>query len=488
MAQGRPGTGSASPGQAPQSSSAWQGTFHAAGAGASPSQHGFQSPSISGHASVSPPLQQPNGQVSLPLLSAGRGSASPAFGLNQQQHQPMYTDFSTGNSFSDATSSYGQNQGYSWSKPPISLDTAQAGQQQLASPPFWQDMTGSQSTGANAGGSSHNGALSATTLAFLAAANGSASLDPTMAVYDENSGGYATPSYAGSVADDSSFDDRDFGSHSPFSRPLSQQFTPDIRADLNQPFLHAGSDLYAFRDTVRQTASDWDSASSVSGAADEVHSVHSRASPGNINASPELGPKVYVNEGNGLEMAVGRMFAPMPSPKIFPPSPVRDDTLRANSSSPGEELEHIEPVFTASPSHSPQLAAQDTSNLPTIPTFSRLSPSPSSPGFKQTATSSTAQDQQGQPSLKSPPLRRGPGWPATTSDQTRLSALAPLAIPATPDLTLTTATPTAVPRTATARQDSTQAALDTVFSTFFDKANRPTRTVSMAVGCDSIAV
>lgn len=380
----------------------------------------------------------------------------------------MYPDFAVGNASNPASqnaSPYNQSFGGTWSQPSMTFDTAG---QAIALTPFWQNISNQAKLTLDTNtGSVPTGALSATTLAFLAAAGASGSLDPSMSVYDENTGGYATPSYAGSIADDSSFDDRDLDSQTPFSRPVLTHYNTEQRQIFSQPFLNAGSDLYAFRDVHRGTASDWDSASSVSGAADEPQS---RASPANIHASPELGSKAYSNEGNGLEMAVGRMFAPIESPKLFPPSPARNETLRAASASPGPEIGTVEPVFTASPSHSPRLAAQDVPA--SVPTFQRLSPSPTSPAFRTTSPPD------GQPALRSPPLSNGVGRTSAAADQNRLSALAPLLIPAAPDLTLTTATPTAVPRTATIRQDSTQAALDTVFSTFFDKANhRPARTV-----------
>lgn len=465
----RRGSGSGSPAPAPvQPRSAWQNTFQ----GAALAVPAFQpSPPLRSHSSsVSPPLQASGAQLSPPFI-AGRGSASPPFGFNVQGHiQPMYTDFMAGNSTDGAAQyagAYSPNFGDAWSKAAMSPGSNFMHQPASSR---WQGGSNQGSLSINTNtGPVPNGALSATTLAFLAAANGQASLDPTMAIYDENTGGYATPSYAGSVADDSSFDDRDHNSHSPFSRPVSSHNNYEGRHDLGQPFLSAGQDLYAFRDAHHRAPSDWDSASSVSGAADDPPS---RASPAAAQPSPDMGSRTYVSEGNGLEMAVGRMFAPIASPKPFPPSPIRDDTLKAAPSPPVPEGEPVNRVFTASPSHSPRLAAQETTSMPTVPTFSRLSPSPSSPAFRTT----TASPPDGQPSLRSPPLPNGLGRPA---DQNRLSTLAPLAIPAAPDLTLTTATPTAVPRTATMRQDSTQAALDTVFSTFFDKANAPARTVRM---------
>ena len=421
-----------------------------------------------------------------------------------------------------------------------------------------------------------------------------ASLDPTSTVYDENSGGYGTPSYAGSYADDSSFEDRDltldFGSFTNFplsdydqQQPPQPQGPSQAQAQNQQPqpaaspghpqqqplqplasapqqpqqqhqggqspfasaFSHyqhpqgqgqypqaqgqpvfgkTGADLYAFRDANRPpAANEWDSNSSIGGA-----SGASPAHTGNLHSSPEMGAyqssfssssfggsgtgQGPVQEGNGLEMAVERMFAPLSSPQVLgatpspPVPPVRDDTIRSSSVpllDPRDDP--AAPLFTASPNHSPRLEAQgaegsggphlaSTTSLPNVPTLSRLSPSPASPSFRNTHVHAPSQTQTPglpyhpqplrqlahdvQPSLRSPPLPNGVAH-SLVSDQARLVQLAPLAIPERPDLTLTTATPTAMPRTAiTARQDSTQAALDTVFSTFFDRANRANRTVS----------
>lgn len=326
-------------------------------------------------------------------------------------------------------------------------------------------------------------------------------LDPTSVVYDENSRGYATPSYAGSFADDSSFDDRenDFasvynnlnnyntdGAHS--QQGYSKATTPESRNDvlvgadkdasssLNPQSAFAGADLLAFRESVKQQR-EWDDVSSASGYA---HSHVSGAPSGQgaggaLNSSPELrGGEAPLESGNGLEMAVEMMFAPIPSPMPIPVS--REQTIRTSSASPPlAENQHRslgnaarQMAFTASPHASPRLHADGRTpgisepELGSIPQLARSSPSPSprAPAFRvETALDSPSRH----PTLKSPPLPHG-----INQKEARTNSLAQLAIPSAPDLMLTTATPTAVPRTATGRQDSTMAALDSVF-TFFNK-------------------
>jgi len=389
----------------------------------------------------------------------------------QQQHQQQqYSQPPSGHN-----SPFGNAYSFQSARPPISVMTSNPG-----TPSYNQTMQDTSSSStltmpmAIATPSSHSGMMNSTsTFAYLTAGI----LDPTSMVYDENSGGYATPSYAGSYADDSSFDER--RSHSPFDS------RPDSRSPHNQDGRQSGgvapdtsfpnnaTDLLAFRDKLQQGKSDWDDLSSLGG---QDHVSTSRSSPSGHLSSPDLGARQQASssyENNGLEMAVERMFAPLTSPRLLP---TKEDTLRATSAPPPAFRGHSAPVsarsvFTASPAHSPVLRAQDQSSgniaVPSIPALARFSPSPTAQGnFLQ-----QQQQQLGQPSLRSPPL---PHLNSQTSTQENKNAsLAPLAIPDKPDLTLTTATPTAIPRTATARQDSTQAALDTVFSTFFQRpANR----------------
>lgn len=393
----------------------------------------------------------------------------------QQQHH--YTQQQP--SGSGQNSPFGNAYSFQSARPPISVMTSNP-----ATPSYNQSMQDISSSSTLAmpmpmpiATSSQFGSTMNSTSAFAYLSAGI--LDPTSMVYDENSGGYATPSYAGSYADDSSFDDR--RSHSPFSsRPESRspsnnnqannQLTPAMIQETAFP--NNASDLLAFRDKVGQGNSDWDDLSSI-GAQDRLST--SVSSPSGHLSSPDLGarqqpPSSYDN--NGLEMAVERMFAPLPSPRLMP---TKEDTLRATSA-PSSAFQGLSApvsarsVFTASPTHSPVLRPQElqdnnTIAPPSIPAFVRYSPSPTA------QANLLHQQQQGQPSLRSPPL---PHLSNQTSNQENKNAsLAPLAIPDKPDLTLTTATPTAIPRTATARQDSTQAALDTVFSTFFQRsANR----------------
>ena len=546
------------------------------------------------HQSGSAPFQQPpDHSHSHSLGQSSQGFSPPSASYDQLQYLSQQQQQQQAHPLSAFASLYAQQQPQSQSQLQQQSATASA--------------SGSAFGSGSGSGSMRPSSLSLLTntgdsaFAMLVAGSGSpsasamlASLDPTSTVYDENSGGYGTPSYAGSYADDSSFEDRDltldFGSFTNF--PLSdydqqqqqqqqhqQQHQPQAQDQQSQPapspgqqqqpvqplasppqqpqqhqqggqspfasaFSHyqqpqglgqysqsqgqpvfgkTGADLYAFRDANRPpAANEWDSNSSIGGA-----SGASPAHTGNLHSSPEMGAyqssfssssfggsgqggPVQVQEGNGLEMAVERMFAPFPSPQVLgatpspPVPPVRDDTIRSSSVpllDPRDDP--AAPLFTASPNHSPRLEAQgaegsagphlaSTTSLPNVPTLSRLSPSPASPSFRNTHVHA-APNTQGpphhpqplrqlahdvQPSLRSPPLPNGVAH-SLVSDQARLVQLAPLAIPERPDLTLTTATPTAMPRTAiTARQDSTQAALDTVFSTFFDRANRANRTVS----------
>ena len=252
-----------------------------------------------------------------------------------------------------------------------------------------------------------------------------------------------------------------------------------------------------------------------------------RSSPSSVGNfdSPELGTstknfddehshhEVADDRGNGLEMAVERMFAhpqhehesAMKNARLFPAgvrSSTREtrgrererngtgDTLRAVSAPPPPHLpssgiDHAndnesqsEAILTASPQHSPKLAAADADRDgdPTkvqagvgvgvpVPAIAMLSPSPTGNVFPPAIHTDHQEkiEQLDQPILRSPPLAHHHSGPT----------LAPLAIPDKPDLLVTS--PTAVPRTATMRQDSTQAALDTVFSQFFD--NRENRKV-----------
>lgn len=396
----------------------------------------------------------------------------------QQQQQQQQSSSQSGQN-----SPFGSSYSFQSSRPPISVMTANPG-----TPSYNQNMQDMSSSSTLAmpmpiatSSSSQFGAMNSTSaFAYLSAGI----LDPTSMVYDENSGGYATPSYAGSYADDSSFDER--RSHSPFSsRPDSKSPSYPVNQHNNQStpamtqetaFPNNASDLLAFRDKVGQGKSDWDDLSSL-GAQDRVST--SVSSPSGHLSSPDLGARQQSTlsyDNNGLEMAVERMFAPLPSPRLLP---TKSDTIRATSAPPPAFQGLSAPasarsVFTASPAHSPVLRPQDSqgtqdsnsnaSNV--IPAFVRYSPSPTVPGnFLE------QQQQQGQPSLRSPPLHHLSNQ--SSSQENKNASLAPLAIPDKPDLTLTTATPTAIPRTATARQDSTQAALDTVFSTFFQRpANR----------------
>lgn len=401
------------------------------------------------------------------------GYNSPQFFQQQQQYQQQYQEPSQtgqsspfGNSYSFQSSS---------SRPPISVmtsnpSTPSCNQQQDPSMSTSQTLTMAMPIPTTSSQSNMMGQSSS--FAYLTAGI----LDPTSMVYDENSGGYATPSYAGSYADDSSFDDR--RSHSPFdSRPdsrsphMGHNRTTSV-APQEPAFASNATDLLAFRETVQQGKSDWDDLSSL-GAQD--HISNTRSSPSNHLSSPELGAKQMASsfEGHGLEMAVERMFAPLPSPRLVP---TKEDTLRATSAPPPNFQALSAPasarsVFTASPAHSPVLGAQpdqviinNNNNNIAVPQVQRYSPSPTSQG-------NFMQQQQGQPSLRSPPLPHLTNQ--SSNGENKNALLAPLAIPDKPDLTLTTATPTAIPRTATARQDSTQAALDTVFSTFFQRpANR----------------
>lgn len=387
-----------------------------------------------------------------------------------QQHHQQNSQPQSGNN-----SPFGNAYSFQSARPPISVMTSQPG-----TPSYNQNMHDTSSSSSTLAmpmplATSQAGMMSSTsTFAYLTAGI----LDPTSMVYDENSGGYATPSYAGSYADDSSFDER--RSHSPFdSRPDSKspnnQFDGKPALSNGEPaFPKNASDLLAFRDSVQQGKPDWDDLSSLGG---QDHVSTSRSSPSGHMSSPDISARQQQAssnfEGHGLEMAVERMFAPITSPRL---QPEKENTLRATSAPPPDYQGISAPVsarsiFTASPAHSPVLRAQsdrpDNGIVPSIPGFARFSPSPTAPGsFLQ-----QQQQQEGQPSLRSPPL---PHLNNQSSGQENKNAsLAPLAIPDKPDLTLTTATPTAIPRTATARQDSTQAALDTVFSTFFQRpANR----------------
>lgn len=460
-------------------------------------------------------------------------------------------------------------------------------------------------------------------------------LDPTSMVFDENTNshrtsafgapggpggsssnnGYSTPSYAGSYADDSSFDDR--RSASPFFVPspnlqdvtldttsgsinnsnaflasahhIQQQsystapspsatslnMPPPLLGD-NQTFFGSADDLLAFREkytnlqpgqqdgrfgTMQAGAmhDNWETASSLAGSAVNGQEGENgsrvppgiRSTPGSVyegqagtggegelnnlrsnpamQSSPDLNNLVLKDddpnlkcEDTALEMSAERMFAPLPSPNLFPARD-RESTLRAghttatgtvrgdtsssrrqshdvsstdasqNPSTSSRGNDKSEGLFTASPADSPTLLSQDKGadveplGIPmSLPAIVSQPPTATQPQFDLSGPAggtnspppSTQQPQfrmtERKASLRSPPLTNvdSPGSAGSGSGgAAKTSSLAPLAIPEKPDLTLTTATPTAIPRTATQRQDSTQAALDTVFSTFFDKRN-----------------
>jgi hypothetical protein len=383
--------------------------------------------------------------------------------LQQNQYQQQFQSHPASPAFGYQTGTPDAYSGQSTFRPPISVFTGNNAFEGT-SPGYNAQMTFPMSIQSSA-------PLSASSLAFLA---GGSALDPTSIVYDENSGGYATPSYAGSFADDSSFDGR--RSASPFSsNPASRNEAADTSrqhnvTDQQVPGFGTSHELLAFREQHRRPQ-EWDDISSIAGGNEDVRSSPAGSgAAGSTYASPAarlLDDKAYGGEGNnGLEMAYERMFAPLPSPKLLnrnsspaPVQPSREDTLRASSHSPPVNMPlPAEPTLTLSPAQSPNLSA---STGPPIPVFSTLSPSPTSPAFRNVGSSSPGSG----PTLRSPPLPHG-----LQQSEHKTGLLAPLAIPLAPDLTLTTATPTAMPRTPVGRQDSTQAALDTVFSTFFERS------------------
>lgn len=419
------------------------------------------------------------------------GHNSPSYYPQQQHlHQQQQQQQSSG-----SNSPFGNSYSFQSSRPPISVMTSQP-----STPSYNQQAQSTSNSSSTLAmpmpiaiqNQSSTLVQSSTSFAYLTAGI----LDPTSMVYDENSGGYATPSYAGSYADDSSFDDR--RSHSPFDNTRPDSKSPGINnhqhnrtssvAPQEPPFANNATDLLAFRDSVQQGKSDWGDDLSSLGGLDHVST--SRSSASNHPSSPGLGTSsVGIDAGNGLEMAVERMFAPLTSPRLIP---TKEDTLRATSAPPPPPLQgssappSARSVFTASPAHSPILRASDAPGqnnnqaniaVPALPSVTRYSPSPSIEGNFLHQQQQQRQ-QEGQPSLRSPPLPHVINNNGSSSGTTenKNATLAPLAIPDKPDLTLTTATPTAIPRTATARQDSTQAALDTVFSTFFQRpAHRQVR-------------
>lgn len=405
----------------------------------------------------------------------------------------------------------------------------------------------------------NSSSLSSSSLAYLAAGDSSTALDPTSVIYDENSGGYATPSYAGSFADDSSFDDRRSASpyffasgpqqqqqssssalqqnahqtqsagnsrpasvagmhptlpflQSPFQTMASQGQTGSIFDAQQQqqqqlPAFGSANELYAFREQQGNLRNEWDENSSVAGHTNNDDGY--RSSPANSGIAYDVsgGATNNANDGTigdvtarqeGLEAAYERMFAPIPSPQLLPrstlqstspPIPARDDTIVApgsaskknNLNQPVITLQQSEVAalrgFTASPAQSPGLSgspAAAATATHSVPQIAKVSPSPRTTSFSGSVSADASPREEDrsrrsssvQPSLKSPPLPHG-----IQQSEPKTASLAPLAIPQAPDLTLTTATPTAIPRTATMRQDSTQAALDTVFATFFEKNN-----------------
>ena len=376
------------------------------------------------------------------------GSRSPGL-FHHQTSNPGSPAF--GFSASIPSSPYSESYNIQSHRPPISVLTS--GHDSSSSPLYDDQQHDSfplQFTG--------SAPLSASSLAYFTA---SAGLDPTSVIYDENSRGYATPSYAGSYADESSFDG--YRSNSPFSLPGSFMPSPDFRSDhdINPPILASSHDLLTFREQNKRP-NEWDELSSITGGNEDTRSS-TPSVLNNLDSSPSLLHDRPL-DGNGLEMAVERMFAPLPSPQL---RPIGDQALRATSAPP-IHLGDSAGQPNLSSSHSPRFNGGNHVDPP-VPHLARLSPSPKSTSiFPQNIQQNSIQ-----PSLKSPPLPYG-----IQQSESKMSQLAPLAIPMAPDLTLTTATPTAMPRTATTRLDSTQAALDTVFSTFFEKkADRKVRSV-----------